>query len=466
MTQLGTPPSPATRDRWWLVAGTGIGVFMAQLDATIVGVALPAIQADLHATTAVLEWAVLGYVLPLIALTLPSGRWLDNVGYRPALIFSVVGFMAASVLAGLAGEIGWLVAARAGQGLFGAVLFALLPVLTTTAVRPAVRGRAMGLVMTLGTLGGVSGPLLGGYLVELAGWRSIFFVNVLVGAAVIGIGLAQIPAGGRLSRPGLPWFVETGLLAAGTFPVIGALSVAASHGSIWLLLGVAGIPFLLLWWASPVSAEIRSLIRTSGMRGLQAGTLFGVAAVMLVLFLMPFYLLTMVHLSPSGVGLTMLAFPSPVVVFGALAGVLADRWGARPVAVAGALILGTGLLTLIPLAPVWTPLDVAWRLAIVGSGAGLFGTANQTLVMTIAPRRLLGTAAASTGVGRQLGTALGPALATLVWADSGYAASGMRLAVVVAAVLGLISVLVTLRPGRNRNLGPAPEADSAIPPAT
>lgn len=457
MAGLDTQPPPTTRNRWSLVAGTGIGVFMAQLDATIVGVALPAVQADLHASTAVLEWAVLAYVLPLIALTLPSGRWLDRVGQRPALLFCVVGFTAASVLAGLAGGIGWLIAARVGQGLFGAVLFALLPVLTATAVSPAVRGRAMGLVMTLGTLGGISGPLLGGYLIELVGWRAIFFANVPVGLVVIGIGLAQIPAGGRIRRPGLPWLQETGLLAAGTLAVMGALSAAASHGLAWLVLGVAGIPFLLAWRASPVSTEVRALMGAPGMRTPQVATPIGVAAVMLVLFLMPFYLLNTLHLTPSEVGVTMLAFPAPVVLLGALGGVLADRWGAHRVAVAGAVLLCTGLLSLIPLEPAWTSVAVAWRLVIVGAGAGLFGTANQTLVMTKAPRRLLGTAAATTSVGRQLGAAVGPALATLVWAESGYATSGMRVAVAVAAVLGLVAVLVTLWPRRSRT-GEVPAA--------
>lgn len=462
MTRLDAERPRAIRDRWWLVAGTGIGVFMAQLDATIVGIALPAVQADLHSSTGVLEWAVLAYVLPLIALTLPSGRWLDQVGHRPALIFSVTGFTAASILTGLAPGIGWLVVARAVQGVFGAVLFALLPMLTTIAVRPAARGRAMGIVMALGTLGGVSGPLLGGFLVESLGWRSIFYANLPVGIAVLAIGMTQITAGGRLTRPGIPWVIETGLLGSAALAVMVSLSAAAGHGIGWLALGAAAVPPLLVWWALPLSADARALIRVPRFRGPQAATLTGVGAVMLVLFLMPFYLLTTLHLTPASVGMTMLAFPLPVVILGLLGGVLADRWGAQHVAGIGALALCIGLISLIPLEQTWTPVDVALRLTIVGIGAGLFGTANQTLIMTASPRDLLGTAAASTSVTRQLGTALGPALATLVWAESSNTPTGMRIAVALAAGLGVIGLLATIWPNRSGKTSPPNTASTQV----
>src|SRR5690606_17430551 len=175
----------AGKNRWALVAGAGIAVFMAQLDATVVQVALPTIEADFGTATSLSQWVVLAYVLPLIALSLPSGRWLDGVGARAALTFAVTGFAVSSIAVGLAPGMGWLIAARVVPGGFGAVLFALVPVLATTAVRPEARGRAMGVVMTLGPLGGVSGPLLGGLLVDTLGWPAIFYLNVPVGLLVI-----------------------------------------------------------------------------------------------------------------------------------------------------------------------------------------------------------------------------------------------------------------------------------------
>jgi MFS family permease len=112
---------------------------------------------------------VLGYLLPFAGLALPSGRWLDTVGQRAALVFSLDGFALASVAAGLTPSLAWLIVARLVQGTFGALLFSLVPALATTAVRPEARGRAMGLITTLGPLGLISGPGLGGVLVDALG---------------------------------------------------------------------------------------------------------------------------------------------------------------------------------------------------------------------------------------------------------------------------------------------------------
>lgn len=104
------------RDRWWLVVAAGLAVFMASVDLSIVNVALPAIERDLKVTTSVTEWVVLAYLLPLAGSARPSGRWLDSVGRRPALLFSLTGFALASVAAGLSSGLPWLIGARMVQG--------------------------------------------------------------------------------------------------------------------------------------------------------------------------------------------------------------------------------------------------------------------------------------------------------------------------------------------------------------
>lgn len=460
-------PEPAIRNRWLLVAGTGIGVFMAQLDATIVGVALPSIQYDLRVSTNIAAWVVLGYVLPLIAMTLPSGRWLDTVGQRPALIFSVSGFAAASVVAGMSPGGAWLIGARLLQGVFGAVLFALLPVLTTGAVRPSARGRAMGLVMTLGTLGAVSGPLLGGYLVEAAGWRWIFYANIPVSVLVIAIGVAQIPRGGRLRSPDRAWVVETALLGTAAVAGMLALTFAVEYGPGWLALALVAAPFLRAWSRLPGSRQVRGLLRVPDIAAPHLALLTGMAATMIVLFLAPFYLQGSLRASPSVVGYTILGFPAAVILLGPIGGALADRWGTRRTAITGALVAGVGLVLIVPLGDGWTPIDLAWRLAVLGAGVGLFGTATQTMAMGNAPRQQLGTAAASMSLARQLATAIGPAVATTIWALSGYTLGGMRGALLVAVGLGLISALtmIVLRSSTpDRGGAPPPRQPAGITP--
>lgn len=435
----------AGKNRWALVAGAGIAVFMAQLDATVVQVALPTIEADFGTATSLSQWVVLAYVLPLIALSLPSGRWLDGVGARAALTFAVTGFAVSSIAVGLAPGMGWLIAARVVQGGFGAVLFALVPVLATTAVRPEARGRAMGVVMTLGPLGGVSGPLLGGLLVDTLGWPAIFYLNVPVGLLVIGIGLGQLPADRGLSLPDRSWAMETGLIGAAAIAVMLGLSLAAEGGPAWLLLLIAAVPFVAMWRRSASSEPVRELFGARGMPGPHLALMLEMTAVMAVLFLVPFFLHQVAGATTAQIGVTMLAFPVMVMAFGFVSGVLADRFGATRVVVTGSVIIAIGLLLLAPLSSTWSAGDLAWRLAVAGAGAGLFAGPNQTLAMARSPRHLLGTTGASTSLARQLGIAFGPALTTTVWSLAGDGVDGMRAAVLLAVVLAASSGVVQRR---------------------
>lgn len=431
-------------NRWWLVIAAGAAVFMAQLDVTVVNVVLPTIERDFGTSTSVTEWVILGYVLPLIALALPSGRWLDGVGRRGAMIFAVAGFAVASVLVGLAPGIGWLIAARAAQGAFGAVLFALVPVLATTAVRPDSRGRAMAIVMTLGPLGAVSGPALGGVLIDTLGWPWIFYLNLPVATFVLITATLQLPRGDGLRLPDRAWATETGLLGAAAIALLLALSLTAGHGPGWLTLAVVAVPFLLAWLGLPASEPVRQLLRAPGMPGPHLALLLEMAAVLAVQFLLPFHLHD-IGASATEIGLTMLALPLGVMAFGVLGGVLTDVWQGRPIAAAGTVVVTVGLLLLIPLDDGWGPVDVAWRLVIIGAGAGLFTGPNQTVAMSSAPRRLLSTTGATTNLARQLGIALGPALVTVSWAMAGDGA--MWLPIGIAAVLALLSALALARRG-------------------
>jgi len=174
--ETGSPQSPAQqggtqKNQWWVVIAAALAVFMASVDMSIVNVALPAMQHDLRIDASVTEWVVLAYLLPLAGLALPSGRWLDSVGRRPALIFSLTGFAVASFAAGVSPNLVWLIVARLLQGSFGALLFSLVPALATTAVRPQARGRAMGLITTLGPVGLISGPGIGGVIVDAPAGR-------------------------------------------------------------------------------------------------------------------------------------------------------------------------------------------------------------------------------------------------------------------------------------------------------
>lgn len=432
------------RNRWWLVIAAGLAVFMVALDSSIVNVALPSIGRGFHAPATLTEWTILGYLLPAVALVLPAGRWLDRSGRRPAFALAILGFALASALAGAAPRIEWLIAARVVQGAFGALLAAIFPALVASAVRPEVRGRAMSLVATLGPLGAVAGPALGGVLVATLGWPAIFYVNLPVSLVVLFIGLRSIPAGGGLARPDLSWLLESLLLAGATTALLVALTRAPVGGAEWLLVALIALPLVALWLRLPASRPVASLVRGSGLASPMLALLLNVTGVAGIGFISPFFLEERLHVSSAVTGLTVLAFPLGMATASSLGGYLADRWQARGMTVIGTLVIAAGLLLLAPLSRSWAPIDLGWRLALVGVGLGLFAGPNMAVAMQSAPAHLLGTAGAATSLARSLAFALGPALVTVPWALSGYSLSGMREAALLAVGAVLLALLATL----------------------
>jgi MFS family permease len=428
-----------SRNRWSLVVGTGLAVFMVALDSSIVNVALPTIGHAFRSPAALTQWTILGYLLPAVALVLPAGRWLDRNGRRPAFVLAVGGFALSSAASGAAPGIGWLIAARVAQGAFGALLSALVPALVTGAVQPGARARAMSVVATLGPLGAVTGPAIGGELIATAGWPWIFYVNLPVSVAVIAIGLRTLEAGGGLRLPDRSWLAESGLLAVACLALFAALTQAPLRGPAWLLVAVIALPLVTVWSRLRSSRPAVDLVRAPGMAGPLLTLLLNVGGIAGVGFIAPFYLEQALRAGSAVTGLTVLALPLGMAATSPLGGYLADRWGARRMTVLGTLVIAGGLALVAPLAGSWQPFDLGWRLAVVGVGLGLFAGPNMAAAMEQAPRHLLATAGATTSLARSLAFALGPALATIPWALSAYTAAGMREAVALGAGLAALA---------------------------
>lgn len=358
------PRSEANNSR--LVGTAGLIIYMAQLDTTIVQVALPTIESDLTTRTALTQWVVLGYLVPLVGLTLLSGRWLDTVGHRAALTTGAAGFAVTSIAAGLAPHFAWLSTARLAQGVFAAVLLALAPVLAVQSVHPATRGRALAVVGALAPLGAMSGPVVGGFLVDFLGWPWVFYVTAPVAFAAILVGRCQLFDGGRLRLPQFRWLNEVALLGGAAVAVLLALSLAADRHPGWLLVAAAAPPLLEGWRRSAVSAPVRGLLALPGMAGPHLSFLTAYSALLAVQFLAPFYLTRELGVSTVTAGTSLLALPAATALAGPISGALSDRAGPRPVALAGAAIGSVGLLLLVPLSrSTWLG---DWRRSASGSG--------------------------------------------------------------------------------------------------
>lgn len=444
---------PAAEDRWLLVAVAGALSFVAMLDMNIVNVALADISRGLRVSAATAQWAVLGYQLPVVALLLPVGRWLDRTGMRAALLSATGGFALCSAAAAVSPWAAWLIAARFVQGAFGAVLFVLMPVLAIRSVRPELRGRAMSVPATLGPLGAVTGPAVGGLLLDHLGWRAVFLVKIPVCLLALALAWRAMPKDGRLRGPDRRSMADALLVATGVTVLLLALTLASDDAS-WLLLAVAAVPPLWWWLRGPGGRPVTGVLRASGLYRAHGAVLALAAGFAATHYVVALHLQRDDGVSATTTGLTVLAFPLGMGLAGPVGGRLADRYGARTVAVTGAALTAAGLLLLLPLGDGWAPPDVAWRLAVAGIGMGLNGGPTQALVMGAAPPEQTATVGSAVQLARGLGFTLGPALATAAWGVAG-AEGGVRAGLALAATAACLAVPLLALPARG--LVPLPE---------
>ncbi|MFE7275285.1 MFS transporter [Streptomyces sp. NPDC057623] len=446
------------RDRWVLVAVAGALSFVAMLDMNIVNVALADISAGLHVPSATAQWAALGYQLPVVALLLPVGRWLDGTGTRPALLAATAGFTLCGALAALSPRAAWLIAARIGQGACAAVLFVLMPVLVIRAVRPAVRGRAMSVPATLGPLGAVTGPAVGGPLLDHLDWRWVFLVKIPFCLLALAVAWKAMPEDGAVRAPDRRALADALSVAGG----LAALLLALTPGSgqtAWFLLAAAAAP--LGWWLrGPGGREVTGVLRATGLLRAHGAVLAPAAGFAAMHYVVALHLQRDEGVSATATGLTVLAFPLGMALAGPLGGRLADRYGYRRLAATGSALTAAGLLLLIPLGDGWSPPDVAWRLALAGLGMGLGGGPTQALVMGAAPAGRTATVGSTVQVARSLGFTLGPALATAAWALTGSGGDGARAGLALAAGAACLAVPLLALPGRRATAAPERTADT------
>src|SRR3954451_8514119 len=235
-----SPAPPATDRRWSSLVVVAVAQLMVALDATIVTIALPSAQRALGFDDGDRQWVITSYTVTFAGLLLVGGRVADRVGRRRAFLLGLVGFAASSALAGAAPDLGVLIAGRALQGAFAAVLApTALSLIAVTFTTPAERARAFGVYGAVASSGGAAGLLLGGVLSQYADWRWCLWVNVVICAGAVVAGRAVLPrVRAGAAAPIDPWsaLLSTGGLAA---VVLGCRELAASGRSA----GSALLPF-------------------------------------------------------------------------------------------------------------------------------------------------------------------------------------------------------------------------------
>lgn len=452
---MSTPPAAPVRNNWWVVVATAVVTAMGSFDLFGVNIVLPGIADEFGIEPTLSQWVVIAYILPITALALPMGRWLDTVGRRSAMIFLVAGFMVASLLVGLSPTAEILVGTRVLQGIFGAGVFASTTVLAFEAVGPGMRNRAIAITGTVSPLGAIAGPSLGALLANALGWRSIFFVNVIVGVLALLVFILKMGPDARLRLPGRDILLEVLLLGTATAVVLIALSVAPEQGPAWYLIAVPALPLALAWWLTNRRSTLVSLMRVPGqlasLLAVGAFSAVGIAAQ----YLLSFFGQDYAGLSVVDTGLALLAVSAFSAVTGPLGGYLADRFSPGPVALSGLALTALAIASFTPLTEQWGVADIALRAALLGIGQGLTMGPTVAITMGFGAPSVLASASAALQFVRNFGFVAGPVVATAAWAASGYTTTGMSIALWGGVGIVVLSILLMLRALRSMSRGTA-----------
>jgi len=403
----------------YALAAVCLGAFMGQLDASIVTVALPSMQRDLHASVGAVAWVGLGYLVALVATVAAVGRLSDRFGRKLVYLQGFCVFTLSSACCAFAPDLGWLVGMRVVQGVGAAMLQANSVALVALAVPRERLGRALGVQGAAQALGLAAGPSLGGVLLALGGWRLLFLVNVPTGLVAIGLAWLLVPRSRDLHEGVALDARGVVLFASCAAALLVLLTLGAGHelGAVGLVVIVAAsVALAAAFWRHERSSTSpllnpSVLARRAVRRGLLGATaastaLFG------VLVATPFLLERSLRVSVLVAGMSLAAMPVALGVTAPIAGRVAERTGPRRVAAVGGWLLVVGLLVL-----AWGDGSVATLLpglCLTGVALGSFMPATNASVMVGVPPRCAAAASALLNMARAIGTALGLAMTSLV----------------------------------------------------
>lgn len=443
--------------KWYAMAAVAMSIFLATIDGSIVIIAMPTFVRELNTTFPTAQWIALAYMLTIVTLLVSVGRLADMVGKKQIYTAGVLIFTVGSGLCGLAPSVYWLIGFRVIQAIGASMTMALGAAIITEAFPPYERGKALGLIGSIVSIGVMIGPPLGGILIDIFSWQWIFFVNLPVGAAGVAMALAFLPnmrppeSGQRFDFPGaITLFISLSSLLL-------ALTVGQNIGfaarPIFAAFGLFAV-FLVLF----VVIELRATQPMLDLR-LFKRSLIGINLAMALivfvcttamLFLFPFYLENILGYQTRNVGFMLMIIPLFLGLVSPIAGSISDKVGTRKITVVGLLILGAAFIGLRTLDTDTTTIGYLLAAFPIGLGSGVFQSPNNSAVMGDAPRSQLGVVSGLLSISRVLGQTMGIAVGGAIWGGRVMHHAGQPLggdatnAAASAQVAGLHDTLVVL----------------------
>jgi EmrB/QacA subfamily drug resistance transporter len=464
----------AKRRTIWTFAITSAAVFMATLDNLVVTTALPVIRRDLHATIESLEWTVNAYTLTFAVLLLTGAALGDRFGRRRMLAVGLFIFTASSAAAALAPTAGALIAARAAQGVGGAIITPLTLTILSAGVPANRRGAFIGAWSGIAGLAVAFGPLVGGAVVSGISWHWIFWLNVPIGLALIPLALTRLdethgPAN-KLDLPGVA------LASAGLFGIVWGL--VRGNGQGWsspeivtaLVAGVVVMVLFVLWELRGAEAPMLPMrfFRNRVFALANVASLLMFFGMFGSIFLLSQFFQTVQGYSPLGSGLRILPWTIMPMFVAPIAGALSDRIGGARLMGVGLTLQATGLGAL---AAISTPTTPYWQLVapfmVSGIGMAMFWAPVANVVLAAVRKEEEGQASGAQNAIRELGGVFGVAVLASVWSQYGSYRTGasfvdgMTPAIWVGAAIVLVGAVAAFAIPHRRRESEAAVAEPA-----
>jgi EmrB/QacA subfamily drug resistance transporter len=429
-----------------ILATTILASSLAFIDGSVVNVGLPAIGRSLDADGAGLSWVINGYLLPLSALLLLGGAAGDRFGRRRLLLLGLALFALASLMCAAAGNLGWMVAGRVLQGCAAALLMPNSLAILGASFDGEERGRAIGTWAAVGAVAGAIGPLVGGQLIELAGWRAIFLINLPVAALAFLLGLRlapdeALPEARRLDVAGAA-LASVGLASVTWGLTVTSAAGSASAGGMLTMLAGAAVLGLFVFIEKRAGDDAMlplTLFASRSFVGLNLLTFLLYGALGALLVALPFVLIEAGGYSPTAAGAALLPLPIVIAVGSSTMGKLAARTGPRLPLTVAPLIVAAGFVLATRIGgggSYWTSTLPALLMISLGM-AGVVAPLTTAVLADVAPRHTGVASGFNNAVARAGGLIAAASLGMLLSAKGASLVSAFHVAALTAAVASL-----------------------------